>query len=351
MPRVRKKSTESAHKPEPNPSAKQNGRDSFLSRPSVNLTLNSLVERHGPHTQAVGCRVKCPGCRIDREVRHFDDRHSDTRDVPLCNPSLHPEYGEVGRDIQVSGQRILNNRGQRNVRQVEVDRSEGRADTVKGHAEDVSRLRRCNRAITGIRYPGVIRVGRINRDVCHNTTRIGSTSRRIQPGPDNAGCRIGIDVVADKHATASRSRPCSGGIDACASDCIYVATRAGRTVEASDQRSGGVTTRRTAEALEVTASRLSSGGRELWAVRFQERLVAAPILCSPHTERALEDGLRRSRAWISNDWRIEIRTLRAVLHVCTDNDPLRRTSVLEVRVVGLESERIESEISIETAES
>ena len=44
-----------------------------------------------------------------------------------------------------------------------------------------------------------------------------------------------------------------------------------------------------ADADEITTGRVSAGGRELRAVRFEERLIASPILGPPNAQGALED--------------------------------------------------------------
>src|SRR5437763_8481616 len=52
---------------------------------------------------------------------------------------------------------------------------------------------------------------------------------------------------------------------------------------------------------KVTASRkISAGHRQEVTVRFQSRLLAAPILCPPYADQANEGRLSSSRIWIGH---------------------------------------------------
>src|SRR5439155_4879530 len=102
----------------------------------------------------------------------------------------------------------------------------------------------------------------------------------VQPGPVDSRRRV-VRVVADEHTACAGARPQRARVlrRTCESGDEPAGTRAPR---------GAVELRRrdtVADADEVTAVRRAGGRRELGAVGFQVRLVAAPVLRPPDALR------------------------------------------------------------------
>src|SRR5206468_9860254 len=87
--------------------------------------------------------------------------------------------------------------------------------------------------------------------------------------------------------------------------------------------------------------RVRARGRKLWAISFEERLVAGPILSPPDAQGTLENCPCADR--IGNDGRVKLRAFTAGYDGTAGDDPLQRIAVPEVYIVEIKEERVEPE--------